>query len=288
MSAQPAPLHYSLRGSICEKLYISQLRRRISRMSKNGSRLAGRVAIVTGASKGIGRSIARAYALEGASSVLFARSKSELGRLAVEIQDLGGAALSVPGNVAHQGDVKKAVDATLKRFGRVDILVNDAGILGSTKDLDEISESDWDEVMSTNLKGYFLFTREVLPTMRKQRSGNIINISSGAGERHEQLVRVRSVLYNVSKFAVEGLTYCAASRLQGTGINVNAIKPGPIKTAFFDGVSEEELQRIRSTIGELHEPEFVNKLAVYLAALSPGELTGASIDASQWNRLRGN
>ena len=256
-------------------------------MSKNNSKLAGRVALVTGASKGIGRSIARAYAEEGAKVVLFARSKNELKKLADEIQSAGGRALAVPGNVGREGDAKKAVEVALKQFGRIDILVNDAGILGSTNDLDAISEADWDEVISTNVKGYFLFARAVLPTMRKQKSGNIINISSGAGERHEQLVNVRSILYNLSKFAVEGLTYAGACRLQGTGVNMNAIKPGPIRTAFFDGVSEEEIQRISKAIGEFHQPEFVNGLAIHLGGLAPGELNGASIDASQWYKLHG-
>ncbi len=256
-------------------------------MSKNNPRFAGRVAIVTGASKGIGRSIARAYADEGAKVALFARSKAELKKLADEIHAAGGTALPIAGDVGRQGDVKRAVEATLKQFGRIDILVNDAGILGSKKEIDEMSESDWDEVMSTNVKGYFLFARAVLPTMRKQKSGNIINISSGAGERHDQLVSVRSVLYNLSKFAVEGLTYATACRLKGTGVNMNAIKPGPIRTAFFDGVPEEEIQRISKAIGEFHEPVYVNKLAVYLGGLAPGELNGASVDAAQWYKLSG-
>jgi len=254
---------------------------------KENLRLKDRVAIVSGASRGIGRSIARAYALEGAKVVLMARSKSELEALAEEINNSKGVSLPVTGDVTHHDDVTRVVEATLKAFGRIDILVNNAGILGSTKEIDAMSEADWDEVMSINVKGVFLLSREVLPAMRRQKSGNIVNISSGAGERHPQLGSIRGVPYNVSKFAVEGINYCLASRLQGTGVNVNAIKPGPIMSGFWTGVPEEELQRVRRALGAIHEPEFANELAVYLAALAPGELTGASINAIEWNKLHG-
>ena len=255
-------------------------------MSKSKLRLVNRVALVSGASRGIGRSIARAYALEGARVTLVAKSASDLDSVAEEILSMKGVAKPFPGDVTRQQDVKRAVEFTLAEFGKIDILVNNAGIPGSAKELDAISDAEWDEVMSTNVKGYFFLAREVLPHMRRQRSGNILNISSGAGERHPQLARARSILYNTSKFAVEGFNYSLASRLQGTGVNVNALKPGPIKSAFWAGVSEEELENVRRTLGEIHEPEFVNGLAVYLAALAPGELTGASLDARQWNEPR--
>lgn len=244
-------------------------------------RLRDRVAIVTGASRGIGKSIALAYASEGARVVATSRTSSDLEQLVNQITGHGGSAVSIAGDVSSYADVKKVVEGAMKNFARVDILVNNAGVPGTQKSLEEIAE--WDEVMDVNVKGYFLFAREVLPHMIKQGSGNIINVSSGAGERHEAKV-VRSIPYGVSKFAVEGLTYTLAIRMAGSGINVNAIKPGPIRTAFHSSTPVDQLQQIATQTGGLHEPEFVNPLAVYLAALSPNELTGASLGASEWNR----
>ncbi len=244
--------------------------------------LRDRVAIVTGASRGIGRSIALSYASEGACVVVTARTSSELEGLVNQITNQGGVAISVPGDVSSHADVKRVVDSAVRSFSRVDILVNNAGVSGTTKPLDGIEESEWDEVMNVNAKGYFLFAREVLPHMLRQHSGNIINVSSGAGERHPGKV-VRSITYGVSKFAVEGLNYCLAMRLAGTGINVNAIKPGPIRTAFHSSTPEDQLRRLAAATGGIHDPEFVNPLAIYLAALSPSELTGASLNVSEWN-----
>ncbi|MGI0092234.1 MAG: SDR family oxidoreductase, partial [Nitrososphaerales archaeon] len=119
--------------------------------------------------------------------------------------------------------------------------------------------------------------------MVNQRSGNIINISSGAGEKQQRNRRVRSIPYNVSKFAVEGFNHVLAANLLGTGINVNAIKPGPIRTAFHSSTPREILQDMERRMG-FQEPEVVNPLAIYLATLGSGELTGASISVSEWNR----
>jgi 3-oxoacyl-[acyl-carrier protein] reductase len=247
-------------------------------------RLSGKVAIITGASKGIGKSIARAYAREGASLVLTARTQSTLDLTTDELKrDFGCRVLSVPGNVANVDDVRRAVDAAVKELGSIDVLVNNAGVPGVLKDLEEITEVEWDEVMNVNVKGAFLFSREVLPQMRKQHSGNIINMSSGAGEKKPMNVPIRSINYNVSKFALEGLNYSLAGKLLGTGINVNAMKPGAILTDIHATTPPEVLKEMEKRIG-FDKPEVVNPLAIYLATLRPGELTGASIRASDWNR----
>jgi 3-oxoacyl-[acyl-carrier protein] reductase len=247
-------------------------------------RLKGKAAIVTGASKGIGRAIALAYAEEGANLIVTSRTPVDLEILVNEIRtDFGVKAFSVAGNVAREEDVRRTVSSALNELGRIDILVNNAGVAGPVKKLEEISASEWDEVMEVNVKGYFLFAREVLPSMLGQQSGNIINISSGAGEKQQRSRPVRSIPYSVSKFAVEGFNHALAAYLVGRGINVNAIKPGPIKTALHSTTPPEILREMERKIG-FQKPEVVNPLAIYLADLKPGELTGASIGVMEWNK----
>lgn len=244
------------------------------------------MAIITGASRGIGRSIAKTYSLEGADLIVTGRTSSDLDSLIEEVQkESSSKVLAVPGNVSRREDVKRTIETAIANLGRIDILVNNAGIPGPVKPFQNITDTEWDEVMDTNVKGCFLFVREVLPHMLSQHSGNIVNISSNAGERHQRSRPVRSIPYNVSKFALEGFNYVLANNLVGTGINVNSIKPGPIKTAFHASTPPEILMELEKRSG-LYEPEFVNPLAVYLAALKPGELTGASITVSEWNKER--
>lgn len=244
-------------------------------------RLNGKIALITGASRGIGRSIALVYASEGANVVLTGRTRSDLESLASEISArYGTKAIVVPGSVSNPDDVRKAVDTALKEFGRIDILVNNAGIPGPLKNLQDITESEWDNVIDTNVKGVFLFTKQVLPHMLAQKSGNIVNISSGAGERQGMRRQLRPT-YNVSKFALEGLNYVLASNTAGTGVNVNALKPGPLKTAFHADTPSQMLKEMEQRVG-LHDADFANPVAIYLASLTPGELNGESIDVATW------
>lgn len=245
-------------------------------------RLKGKTALITGASRGIGRSIALAYASEGADLVVTGRTKPDLEALAAEIKSKHGTrTVVVPGSVSRADDVRHAVDTALKEFGKIDILVNNAGIPGPVKSLQDITESEWDEVINTNVKGVFLFTKQVLPHMLAQKSGNIVNISSGAGEKQQRLRRVRSIPYNVSKFALEGFTNVLASSLAGSGVNVNALKPGPLRTAFHATTPAEMLKEMEKRNG-LPGPDYANPVALYLASLGPGELNGESIDVAVW------
>ncbi len=251
-------------------------------------KLEGKVAIVTGATRGIGRSIAKAYSREGANLIVTGRTASDLDSLVEECRRVSSSKLfAVQGNVSNNEDVRRAVKTAITELGKIDIVVNNAGIPGPVKPFQDITDIEWDEVMNANVKGYFFFAREVLPHMLGQHSGNIINISSGAGEKQRRDTPVRSVPYNVSKFAVEGLSHALAIHLLGTGVNVNAIKPGPIKTAFHSSTPPEMLRKLEKNFG-LQEPELVNPLAVYLAALKPGELTGASLTVSEWNKEHPN
>lgn len=245
-------------------------------------RLKGKTALITGASRGIGRSIAQAYAAEGADVVVTGRTLPDLESLVSEIRnEYGTRAVAVSGSVSRAEDVRHAVDTTLKEFGRIDILVNNAGIPGPVKNLQDITEAEWDEVIDTNVKGVFLFTKQVLPHMLAQKSGNIVNISSGAGEKHSRMRRVRSIPYNVSKFALEGFNNVLASSLAGTGVNVNALKPGPLKTAFHSHTPPEILKEMEQRTG-LPGADYANPVALYLASLTPGELNGESIDVTTW------
>ena len=239
-------------------------------------RLSGKVAIITGAGSGIGRAIALAYAKEGAKVVAFGRTKSRIEETAAEIAALGQSALAVAGDVTRGADVKSAVEAALRRFGGVDILVNNAGVTGPSVRIEGVEESEWDETMNTNVKGLFLFTKAVLPQMIKEKRGNIINVSSRAGVRRERKA-LRSVPYTVSKFAVEGFTYGVSVQLKGTGINVNSLVPRYTRTGFQEHLSPEALRLYSEESGTPLEPESVVPVAVYLAALSPGELTGESV-----------
>jgi 3-oxoacyl-[acyl-carrier protein] reductase len=248
-------------------------------------RLRGKVAIVTGASRGIGRSIALTYGSEGANVVVTGRTSSDLKSLEKEISQFDVRVLSVPGDASEEEHVKSVVKSTVREFGGVDILVNNAGILGSMKDFVDLTVEDWNQVINVNVMGYILFAREVLPHMLKKAAGNMINVSSGAGEKQDVQRRrnAKNIPYIVSKFAVEGLTNGLAGRLLGTGINVNAIKPGPVDSAFHAARSREDMEQLVKRGGPLQPPQIVNEISVYLASLAPGELTGESLRVPEWN-----
>ncbi|MGI0092222.1 MAG: SDR family NAD(P)-dependent oxidoreductase [Nitrososphaerales archaeon] len=244
--------------------------------------LAGKVAIVTGGARGIGAAIATAYAREGAKVVITSRTRSELDITAKAIQSQGGEVLPIQGDVSNIKDVERVVQTALGQFGKIDILVNNAGVSGSTKDLHEMSEAEWDKVINTNVKGYFLFTKTVLPHMLNKHTGNIINMTSGAGLKRPRTY-VMSIVYSVSKFAIEGLTHVVSVRLRGTGVNINALNPGPVKTKLLDFLSPDEWDANSKELGERKQPESASNLAIYLGSLKPGEVSGETFDARVWN-----
>jgi NAD(P)-dependent dehydrogenase (short-subunit alcohol dehydrogenase family) len=251
-------------------------------------KLKGKVAIVTGGGRGIGKAIARACASEGADVAIISRTSSDLESVAREINDAGsGRALPIRADVAVERDVKNVVAKVIKRFGRIDILVNNAAIGGVSKPVEEITEAEWDRVMEINVKGPFLLTREALPFMLKHKSGNIINVSSGAGVKRPRK-HIRSVPYMVSKFAVEGLSHAIATRLRGSGINVNVLRPGFTRTSLQASWTPEELKRLKEEVGEFLEPESVNGLALFLASLEPGEITDQEFNTVDWIKERGS
>lgn len=187
-------------------------------------RLTGRVAIVTGAGRGIGRAIARRFATEGAAVMLAARTAAELGQVAAEIVDSGGHAAAVTADLSLETECGRVVEEARRRFGPVDILVNNAGIFGPVRPVEEITPAEFDEVMAINLRSPFLLCRLVLPEMYERGSGVILNISSiGA-----KLAFPWNGAYGTSKAAILGLTRTIAAEAARRGVRVNAICPGPV------------------------------------------------------------
>jgi len=199
-------------------------------MLQEQGRLAGKVAIVTGASKGIGRASAIGLAAEGAAVVAVARSGDKLEALRGEIEAAGGRCAPVVGDVAQKATADETLDVTLGRFGRVDVLLNNAGI-GSYADFLDFSVEDYDLVMNTNMRSTFLFTKAVVPTMKAQGSGLILQVSSQAGIRGF----TREAVYCATKHAQVGFTQALRLELQPFGIKVAVICPAGVKTEFAIG-----------------------------------------------------
>ena len=189
--------------------------------------LAGRVAIVTGAGRGIGRSIALALARHGAAVALAARTRSELASVQAEIEGMGERAASFRTDVSAEGDVIALVRDTVALFGRLDIVVNNAGI-GVFKPLLDTTVEEWDEIMAVNARGPFLVCREAIPYLRQQTGACIINIVSVVGVKGY----ANQAAYSASKHALLGMTKALAREVQADGIRVHAICPGGVDTGL--------------------------------------------------------
>lgn len=233
--------------------------------------LKDKVAIVTGASRGIGRSIALDLVARGARVVASARNVQLLEDLVAEIKAQGGEAIAVVGDVSLASDANKLVDDAMAAFGRVDILVNNAGI---TRDalLLRMKDEDWDAVLDTNLKGAFLCTRAAAKVMSKQRFGRIINISSVVGE----MGNPGQANYCASKAGLIGLTKSVAKELARRNVTVNAITPGFIVTEMTDALSEKTREELTAQIplGRLGGAEDIAHAVVFLASDSAAYITG--------------
>jgi 3-oxoacyl-[acyl-carrier protein] reductase len=236
-------------------------------------RLAGRVAIVTGSSRGIGLAIAQRFAEEGASVVINYVSRGpEAEAAAGAIEATGGRAVAVQADVSRIEDVQRLARAALDRFGRIDILVNNAGIMVPLPFL-ETTEDDWDRTIDVNLKGAYLCSKAVAPIMQAQRAGSIINMSSNSGLYHPSAMRFTE--YVTSKAGMNGLTKALALAL-GPYIRVNAICPGWIRTDMVDELDPEVHERIlaETALGRWGTPADVAASAAFLASADAAFITG--------------
>ncbi|KYH34870.1 3-oxoacyl-[acyl-carrier-protein] reductase FabG [Clostridium tepidiprofundi DSM 19306] len=235
-----------------------------------------KVVIVTGASRGIGRAIALKFAKLGANIVVNYRNSVEaVEKVKTEIEELGGKALIVQGDVSNFEDAKFIIDRAVEEFGKIDILVNNAGI---TKDglLLRMKEDDFDKVINVNLKGAFNCIRHVTPIMMKQRNGKIINISSVIGI----CGNAGQVNYSAAKAGIIGMTKSTAKELASRGITVNAIAPGYIVTDMTEVLPEKVKKNMESIIPlkRLGKPEDVANLAAFLASDDAAYITGQVIN----------
>ena len=217
--------------------------------------IKSQVAIVTGGSKGIGRAIAYSLAKAGALVTICARSTEALDRTCKEIRDAGGVCSYVTTDVTNENQVNSMVRKTLCDFGRIDILVNNAGV-GILRPIWECSLTDWNYVMDTNLKGYFLCSKAVIPVMMKQNKGYILNVASGAGCQGIEKLSI----YCASKFGTVGLSEAMRKDLRNCGIQVDYVCPGYVKTNFFRDSSAEYEQMHRGVDPEVVAEEVLRRI----------------------------
>ncbi len=244
------------------------------------SKLSNKVAVVTGASKGIGAGIAKSLAAEGASVVVnYASSKEGADRVVKEIVGKGGKAVAVQGDVSKPGDVKRIFAETKKAFGRLDVLVNNAGVYEFSP-LGEVTEEQFHRHFDTNVLGLMLATQEAVKLFGPE-GGSIINIGSTVSS----LTPPTTVVYTATKGAVDAVTHVLAKELGPKKIRVNSINPGMVETegvqsAGFIGSDFQKQLEAQTPLGRIGQPEDIAPIAVFLASADSGWLTGETLLAS--------
>jgi len=238
-------------------------------------RLEDKVAIITGAATGIGHAAARLFAREGAKVVVADRNAPDGEKTVALIGEAGGGAIFVETDVSKAEQVQNMVEIAVKTYGKLDVVVNNAGILIRTSKLHEVSEMEWDLTLATDIRGQFLCCKYAIPHML-ERGGSIVNVASVSGIR----AAISSVAYGVSKAGVISLTKTAAREYADRGIRVNAIVPGMIDTPQSRGSTGStevfEKRRRENPGGQMGTPEDVANMMLYLACEESSFVTGAS------------
>ena len=238
--------------------------------------LQGKVALITGASQGLGRALALAYAREGASLVINSRSEESIRPVAEEVEGLGAEVLAVAADVSNGEDALRLVGEAVGRFGGIDVLVNNAGLLGPRVTIEDYPEDQWRRVIDANLTGPFLVSKAAVPHLREGAS--IINVVSGVSVEG----RAEWGAYSVSKFGMEGLSQILAAELEDRGVRSNAVDPGGMRTGMRAAAYPEEDPRTRIT------PEENTAVFVYLASDESKGVTGKRFKAQEFDPARGS
>ncbi|MCI6842461.1 MAG: 3-oxoacyl-[acyl-carrier-protein] reductase [Eubacteriales bacterium] len=235
--------------------------------------LQNKVAVVTGGSRGIGKAIAEKFAAEGASvAILYSSNSASADAVVEEIRNAGGTAKAYQCHVENSDEVGKTIDEVVNDLGKIDILINNAGI---TRDklLMMMKEEDFDDVISVNLKGAYNTMRKVCPMLARQRWGRVINLSSIAGINGN----AGQVNYSASKAGLIGMTKSAAREFAGRGITVNAIAPGFVETDMTEKFASDENVMKRIPVGRMGRPDEIASLALFLASDAAAYITGEVI-----------